>query len=128
MRSEDPRPRAGPGLRIGHLHLYAGDVDRGLAFYRDVLGFEVMALLPSAAFVAAGGYHHHLAFNTWRYRGDDPVPAGVVGLDHWTVVLEAPEQVEAVRDRVAAAGLQHDDGDGLVVRDPWGMAVRFTAV
>jgi catechol 2,3-dioxygenase len=122
---ESPPAQAGPGLRIGHLHLYAGDIDRGLAFYRDVLGFDVMANLGSAAFVSAGGYHHHLGFNVWRYRGNDPVPAGVVGLDHWTVVLDSPEQVDEVRDRVAAAGIEHANGDGMLVRDPWGMAVRF---
>jgi catechol 2,3-dioxygenase len=127
VAGEEPPPQAGGGMRIGHLHLYAGDVERGLAFYRDVLGFELMALLPSAAFVAAGGYHHHLGFNTWRYRGADPVPEGVVGLDHWTVVLDTPEQVEEVRERVAAAGVAHENGDALLVRDPWGMAVRFTA-
>ena len=125
-KGEDPRPQAGPGLKIGHLHLYAGDVDRGLTFYRDVLGFEVKANLGTAAFVSAGGYHHHLGFNTWRYRGTDPVPEGVVGLVHWTVILESPDQVAEVRDRVAAAGLPHANGDALVVRDPWGMAVRFT--
>jgi catechol 2,3-dioxygenase len=127
VAGEQPPAQAAPGLKIGHLHLYAGDVDRGLGFYRDVLGFEVQANLGSAAFVSAGGYHHHLGFNTWRYRGDDPVPEGVVGLVHWTVVLEAPEQVTEVRERVAAAGLEHSNGDALLVRDPWGMAVRFTA-
>ena len=127
VAGEDPAPQAGPGLRIGHLHLYAGDVGRGLAFYRDVLGFELMALLPSAAFVSAGGYHHHLGFNTWRYRGDEPVPPGVAGLDHWTVLLDDAQQVAEVRDRLAAAGLAYEDGDGLLVRDPWGMAVRFAS-
>ena len=126
VAGEDPIPQAAPGLHVGHLHLCAGDVDRGLAFYRDVLGFEVKANLGTAAFVSAGGYHHHLGFNTWRYRGADPVPDGVVGLDHWTVILESPEQVAEVRERVAAAGVPQENGDGVLVRDPWGMAVRFT--
>ena len=69
IAGEPPAPHVGPGLRMGHVHLHVGDVDRGLAFYHDVLGFDVMARLPSAAFVSAGGYHHHLAFNTWRGPG-----------------------------------------------------------
>ena len=68
------------------MHLHVGDIDRGLAFYRDVLGFEVMTAARLAAFVAAGGYHHHLGFNIWRGVGIPPVPADAVGLRHFTVV------------------------------------------
>ena len=79
-----------------------------LAFYRDVIGFEVMTLLDSAAFVAAGGYHHHLGLNIWRGRGAPPVPAGVVGLRHWTIVI--PEDAAAaLRERVIAAGAPYED-------------------
>jgi catechol 2,3-dioxygenase len=117
-----------PGLRMGHVHLHVGSVAEGLAFYRDVLGFWVWALLPSAAFVAAGGYHHHLGFNTWRGEGAGPVPEGVVGLRHWTIVLDTPEQVGDVRDRVRAAGLGSEDvAGGFSVADPWGMAVHVVA-
>ena len=59
---------ASPDLVVGHVHLHVGDVERGLAFYRDAIGFEVMTRFPTAAFVAAGGYHHHLALNTWLAR------------------------------------------------------------
>ena len=76
---------------MGHLHLHVGDVDRGLAFYRDVLGFEEQANLGSAAFVSAGGYHHHLGFNVWRGPGVGPAPEHTVGLRHWTVVLPTAE-------------------------------------
>jgi catechol 2,3-dioxygenase-like lactoylglutathione lyase family enzyme len=62
------------------VHLHVGDLERRLAFYRDVLGFELMTFLPGAAFVSAGGYHHHLAFNVWRGEGVPPAPAGRVGL------------------------------------------------
>jgi catechol 2,3-dioxygenase len=114
-----------PGLRMGHVHLHVGDVGDGLAFYRDVLGFEVWAQLPSAAFVAAGGYHHHLGFNTWRGEGAGPAPDGVVGLRHWTIVLEAVDEVAEVRARVRAAGRPaHDVTGGFAVADPWGMVVR----
>jgi catechol 2,3-dioxygenase len=115
-----------PGLALGHMHLHIGDIDQGLAFYRDVLGFERMAGLPSAAFLAAGGYHHHLGLNTWRGRGVGPAPAGSVGLREWTVLLDSPEQVQEVRSRVEAAGLPAEDRDGgFLVRDPWQMPVAF---
>jgi len=114
-----------PGLRVGHVHLHVGDIATGLGFYRDVLGFEVWAMLPSAAFVSAGGYHHHLGFNTWRGEGAAPMPAGIVGLRHWTIVLRSVDEVEAVRARVRAAGLDSEAvTGGFAVVDPFGMAVH----
>jgi len=87
-----------------------------------------MTLMPSAAFVAAGGYHHHLGFNVWRGLNLPAVPADVVGLRHWTVVLDDAAQVAAVAERVRAAGLEHEATDGrLTVRDPWDIEVRFVA-
>ena len=123
----EPRDEAGPGLAIGHMHLHVGDLERGLGFYRDVLGFESTALIPgAAAFVAAGGYHHHLGFNLWRGEGLPPAPKGSVGLRHWTVVLEEQEQVAAVGERVRAAGIATEEhGRGFLVRDPWEIAVLF---
>lgn len=112
------------GLTVGHVHLHVGDIEGSLAFYRDVLGFEVMAFLPSAAFVAAGGYHHHLGFNTWRGQGIPPAPAGSLGLHRWTVLLDSAEQVAALRRRADEAGLEATDhADGFVVSDPSNIAV-----
>jgi catechol 2,3-dioxygenase len=123
---EQPRELAGPGLRTGHLHLHVGNVERGLAFYRDVLGFEVMVNLGSAAFVSVGGYHHHLGFNVWLGSDVKPQPAGTAGLRHWTIYLDSASEVAEVRDRVAAAGLASEDADGgFLVRDPWRTAVAF---
>jgi catechol 2,3-dioxygenase len=128
ITGEEPRGKAGPGLVIGHVHLHIGDLERGLAFYRDVLGFELMTFMPgAAAFVSAGGYHHHLGFNIWRGEGVPPVPEGRVGLRHWTVMLDYPEEIEAVRERVRAAGIEvEDEGEGFLVRDPWDIATVFT--
>jgi len=124
VAGEEPQDQAGSGLRMGHLHLHVGDIARGLAFYRDVLGFDVMVNLGSAAFVSAGGYHHHLGFNVWLGKDVKPRPAGTSGLRHWVIVLERPEEVEAVRERVRAAGLPLEERDaGFLVRDPWGTAV-----
>jgi catechol 2,3-dioxygenase len=129
IAGEEPRGETGPGLVVGHVHLHVGDLERGLAFYRDVLGFELMTFMPGAAtFVSAGGYHHHLGFNIWRGEGVPPVPEGRVGLRHWTVVLNDPEEVEAVRERVRAAGIEvEDEGEGFLVRDPWDIAAVFTS-
>jgi catechol 2,3-dioxygenase len=124
VAGEEPSAQVRPGLRVGHLHLHVGDIAAGLAFYRDVLGFEVWARMPTAAFVSAGGYHHHLGINTWRGEGAAPAPAQTVGLRHWTIVLQAPGEVEAVRARVRAAGIDSDDvPGGFAVTDPFGMAV-----
>jgi catechol 2,3-dioxygenase len=124
---EEPRREVGPGLTVGHVHLHVGDLDRGVGFYCDVLGFELMTFMPgAAAFVSAGGYHHHLGFNIWRGYGVPPAPADRVGLRHWTVVLDEPEEVAAVHDRVRAAGIATEDREGgFLVRDAWGIAVLF---
>jgi catechol 2,3-dioxygenase len=120
IEGEAPSERIEPGLRVGHLHLHVGDVERGLAFYHGVIGFGVEANLGSAAFVAAGGYHHHLGFNVWRGRGVGPAPAHTVGLEHWTVELERPEEVAEVRARAEAAGVEVQATErGFLVRDPW---------
>ena len=125
VADEPPAERVGPGLTVGHVHLHVGDVGEALAFYRDVVGFEVWAQLPSAAFVSAGGYHHHLAFNVWRGPGVPKAPEGAIGLRHWTVVLPGRADVAAVRARLEAAGLPAEaDGDGFVTRDPWHIALR----
>jgi catechol 2,3-dioxygenase len=128
VAGEAPSALVEPGLRVGHLHLHVGDVDRGLAFYRDIIGFGVEANLGSAAFVAAGGYHHHLGFNVWRGRGVGPAPAHTAGLEHWTVELERAEEVDAVRARAEAAGAPVEPTEhGFLVRDPWGNALLIEA-
>lgn len=128
VADEEPRTEIDRNLIVGHVHLHVGDLQRGLDFYRDVLGFELMTFLPgAAAFVAAGGYHHHLGFNVWRGQGVPPAPEGRVGLRHWTVVLDDAEVVADVAARVREAGIEVEEWDhGFIVRDPWGIAVRFT--
>jgi catechol 2,3-dioxygenase len=124
---EEPQAEASPGLRVGHLHLHVGDVEEALGFWRDGVGFQVMTRFPSAAFVAAGGYHHHLGLNTWRGEGVPPQPDGVVGLRHWTIVLEEPADVAAVRERVEATGAETEDRPGgFLARDPWQNAVQIS--
>ena len=120
-----PRRHAAPGLAVGHVHLHVPDLGDELRFHRDVLGFDVVTALPSAVFVSAGGYHHHLAFNLWRGEGIPPAPAaGTLGLRHWTVVVDGAGELEAVRDRARQAGIAPvEHAGGLLLRDPAGIAV-----
>jgi catechol 2,3-dioxygenase len=98
------------------VHLHVNDLDAAVRFYRDVVGFEVQFLMPTAAFVSAGGYHHHVGANTWRGVGIPPVPAaGVVGLRRYTIVVRDAEELAAVARR---AGV--DARPELVLRDPAG--------
>lgn len=126
VAGEEPSPRAAAGLRMGHVHLHVGDLPAALAFYRDAIGFDVWAQMPTAAFVAAGGYHHHLGLNTWRGVGAAPqLASGVIGLRHWTIVLDTADEVAEVRARLDAAGIEARDADGgFEATDPFGMTVR----
>jgi len=127
VAGEPVQEHAGDGLVMGHVHLHVGDIERGLAFYRDVLGFEVIANLGSVAFVSAGGYHHHLGFNVWQGHDVKPRPENAAGLDRWVVVLPSATDVEAVAARVRAAGLALEEREGgFEVRDPWGTAVAIS--
>ena len=126
VQGEEPPPRVDEGLRIGHLHLHVGDIGEALAFYRDVIGFEEQANLGSAAFVSAGGYHHHLGVNVWKGQGVGPAPGRAIGLRHWTVQLPDAADVADVRTRLAAAGVPVEEhGSGFLVRDPWATALVF---
>src|SRR3954451_9917167 len=125
VAGEEPVDKVGEGLRMGHVPLHVGSIEDGLRFYADVIGFDVWAQIPSAAFVSAGGYHHHLGFNTWRGDGVPPAPDHTVGLRHWTVLLDSGAELAAVRSRVEAAGIAVDDDEnGFSVRDPWGTVLR----
>ncbi len=124
MSAEPPRP-IDPGVTIGHVHLKVADLERALAFYVGVLGFELMQRYGSgAAFVSAGGYHHHLGLNTWESKGGAPPPPGTTGLYH--VAIRYPTRAalaDAVR-RLAAARIpldgasDHGVSEALYLRDP----------
>ena len=127
VADEDVHARAGEGLVVGHVHLHVSDLAAARTFYVDRVGFEPMAGMRSAMFVSAGGYHHHLGFNTWRGEGVPPAPERAIGLRHWTVVLDDPDALEAVRARLEGAGAAPEPvPGGLQVRDPAGNAVTFT--
>jgi catechol 2,3-dioxygenase len=127
VAGEQPPAHVALGLKVGHMHLHVGNIEQGLRFYRDLLGFEQQANLGTAAFVSAGGYHHHLGFNVWRGPVGPP-PPHTVGLDHWTVVLPSDADVSAVRERLEAAGASVEPvANGFRTRDPWQTAVDFVS-
>jgi catechol 2,3-dioxygenase len=126
VADEEPIRHAGAGLTVGHLHLHVGDLVPARRFYEDVIGFEATTAMRNAVFVSVDGYHHHLAFNTWRGAGvpDAPAPETVAGLRRWTILLDGAEQLAAARERLAAAGAEvQDREDGVLVRDPAGIPV-----
>lgn len=119
-------------VHIGHVHLKVADLDRALGFYCGVLGFELMQRFGTqAAFVSAGGYHHHIALNTWETLGGPPPPPGTTGLYHLAIVY--PDRValaDALR-RLTAAGVplegaaDHGVSESLYLRDPDGNGVEL---
>ncbi len=120
-----PRAEIEDGTQIGHVHLKVADVGRADAFYR-ALGFEDQARLPSAAFVSAGGYHHHVGLNSWQSAGGSPAGEHAPGLREVRFELADEAAVEAVAQAAAESGAEHRDG-ALEVRDPDGHALRFLA-
>ena len=118
-----------PGTRLGHIHLQVGDIAQAEAFYHGVLGFDVVARMPSALFVSAGGYHHHIGMNTWHSLGAGPAPADSVALRSFTIDLPSKAARRAVLARVDAAGIRRDESNGaIVVQDPWRNTLRLRVV
>ena len=125
VADEQVTPRAGEGLRMGHVHLHVGDLAAATHFYRDGLGFEVMTDLGSAVFVSAAGYHHHVGYNVWLGKGVSPAPADAIGLRHWTLLVDGPEELEAALRRVTGIGAPvQKRGSGFMSADPAGISVR----
>ena len=119
------KPAISPDVRIGHVHLKVGDLERALAFYCGVLGFELTQRYGSdAAFVSAGGYHHHIGLNTWESRGGSPPPAGATGLYHLAVLYPTRAGLADALRRVLRAGIRldgasdHGVSEALYLRDP----------
>jgi catechol 2,3-dioxygenase len=117
------------GVRIGHVHLKVAGIERALAFYCGVLGFELMQKLgppgaPSAAFISAGGYHHHIGLNTWESRGGSPPPEGTTGLYHLAILYPTRTALADALRRLIAAQIpldgasDHGVSEALYLRDP----------
>ena len=114
-----------PRVDIGHVHLKVSDLDRAIAFYRDVLGFELMHRYgEQAAFLSAGGYHHHIGLNTWESKGGSPPPTGTTGLYHVAIrypdrktLAQAVKQVLEEGVRLSGAS-DHGVSEAIYLQDP----------
>jgi catechol 2,3-dioxygenase len=126
---EDPRSDPWQGLpadtTMGHVHLKVADIPGTVRFYRDVLGFGLMAALGAqAAFLGAGGYHHHVGANTWESAGATPAPPGTAALRHATIVLPDGAERDRALERLSRAGVEPEREDpDPQVRDPSGNAL-----
>src|ERR1700761_8301829 len=121
-----------PDVRIGHVHLKVADLERALRFYRDVLGFEVTQRMgSSAAFLSAGGYHHHIGLNTWESQGGQAPAAGATGLYHLAVLYPTRAELGDALRRLVEAGVpldgasDHGVSEALYLRDPDGNGVEL---
>ena len=121
-----------PRVDIGHVHLKVADIERSVAFYCDVLGFEVMQRWgDSAAFISAGGYHHHIGLNTWESRGGSPPPAGTTGLYHVAIRYPDRRTLGDALLRVVEAGIRidgasdHGVSEAIYLRDPDGNGLEL---
>ncbi len=130
---EDPATEPFDGLPdgtvMGHVHLRVADVPRTVEFYNGVLGMGVTAQLgPAAAFLSAGGYHHHVGANVWESRGASPAPPGAATLRQATIVLPDADERDRVAGRVADAGQEPEAREGgLLVRDPSGNSLLLAS-
>ena len=120
-----PEKSIDPGVRIGHVHLKVADIERALHFYCDVLGFDLMQRMgDSAAFVSAGGYHHHIGLNTWESRGGVPPASRMTGLCHLAILYPTRRSLAEALKRLIDAGISlegasdHGVSEGLYLRDP----------
>jgi catechol 2,3-dioxygenase len=137
----NPTPSASPatpytvpaGTHIGHVHLQVTDLQRALAFYRDLLGFEVVMLAGGqAAFLSAGGYHHHIGLNTWHSQGGRPAQReGVAGLYHAAIVYETRAELATIVKRLIQAGYplrgasDHGVSEAIYLDDPDGNGLEL---
>jgi catechol 2,3-dioxygenase len=120
-----------PETRIGHVHLKVTDLERSVAFYRDALGFEVVARMPDAAFLGGGGYHHHIGLNTWHSKGTGPAPVARAGLYHFAILYPSRQELAAALKRLLEHGVQldgvadHGVSEALYLHDPDGNGIEL---
>jgi catechol 2,3-dioxygenase len=121
-----------PDTRIGHVHLKVSDLPRAIAFYRDVLGFELMEMYgDQAAFLSAGGYHHHIGLNTWESRGGPPPPRGTTGLYHVAILYPNRTELARALKRLVDHGVpidgasDHGVSEAIYLHDPDGNGIEI---
>jgi catechol 2,3-dioxygenase len=121
-----------PGVDIGHVHLKVSDLDRAIDFYRGVLGFEEMTRMgDQAAFLSAGGYHHHIGLNTWESKGGSPPPRGSTGLFHVAIRYPTRAALAKALKRLVDAGVplsgasDHGVSEAIYLHDPDGNGIEL---
>ncbi len=128
---QQPSRPINAGTRIGHVHLKVADIERALGFWRDVLGFEITQQREGAVFLSAGGYHHHIALNTWESKGGSPPPKEATGLYHVAILYPDRAALADALRRVQAAGIKldgasdHGVSEALYLRDFDGNGVEL---
>ena len=119
------------GLRIGHVHLKVADIERSLAFWREIIGLQVMQRMPRAVFLSVDGYHHHIAINTWESEGGPSPAPGTTGLFHVALVYPDRPALATALARLMAVGIpldgasDHGVSEALYLRDPDGNGVEL---
>ncbi|MGQ0537039.1 MAG: VOC family protein [Methanobacteriota archaeon] len=120
-----------PETKIGHVHLKVSDLERAVRFYRDVLGFEVQATWRGAAFLGAGGYHHHIGLNVWESAGGPPPPSGTTGLYHFAILVPDRRSLAQALARLVSASwpidgaADHGVSEAIYLRDPDGNGIEI---
>ncbi len=124
--------KVNPDVRIGHIHLTVSDLQRSLAFYRDLLGFEITTNYgDSAVFLSAGGYHHHIGLNTWSGKGAPPPPPGTTGLYHFAILYPSRKELARVLKRLyeknypIEGASDHGVSEAIYLKDPDGNGVEL---
>lgn len=132
LTCNDNEYTAPSGTRIGHVHLKVSDLDRALEFYHDLLGFELTTMYgENAAFVSAGGYHHHIGLNTWHSKGDPPAPQNSAGLYHTAFLYPTRKDLAKILQRLIDAGYpisgasDHGVSEAIYLNDPDGNGVEL---
>jgi catechol 2,3-dioxygenase len=111
------------------MHLRVGDIQEAEHFYHDILGFDITARIPSALFVSAGGYHHHIGMNTWQSQGAGSAPQNTAGLQSFVIALPNRAALTEVRERLVAHNVPiQEQESGIVVADPWLNQIRLMVI
>ena len=128
----DPQPSIPAGAHIGHVHLKVADLDRGVDFYRNGLGFDLITRFGNqAAFLSAGGYHHHIGLNTWESHGGTPPPPGTTGLYHFAINYPERRDLAAALKRLLDYGWgidgasDHGTHEAIYLHDPDGNGIEL---
>lgn len=129
IKPNDPalnNPAAPAGTKLGHMHLRVGNISKARAFYHDVLGFDIVAQMPSALFISAGGYHHHIGMNVWESNGGKPTPENSAGLREFSISLPDQAELDRLTAQIEAAAITVErSGESVLVLDPFQTRIKL---